>query len=241
MEIKHKLQRVLGVTCFTLGLLVGMFLIATAVWSDLEANFYGFGRFYAEPLNSLSCPVYLDRDEAGSMSVRLSNATDREQQRTVLIRLSSRLTFIEKKVDVAVPPGQQKRVYWGVSNENLDMGSFVFAHVTTYPANQAPMQEAMCGVFVLDTPFNIKGQYFYFFLVAVSVVLLGIGLWLWDTSRIPAISTQLPQVRMAMYFLVVVVLLGVITSYLGVWMAGVLALLLIVVTMISILYLLSSM
>ena len=238
MEAKHNLRRALGLTCFTVGLLVGMFIVTTTAWADMEANFYGFSRFYVGNLKTLSCPAYLNRGETGKIAVKLHNATDKAIRPVVLVRLSTPLVNDEIKEPVELAAGETQRVTFPISARNVDLGFFIFAHVVTYPEYKTPMSEAMCGVFVLNLPF-LTGQQIYFGLLAACLVCLGFGLWLWDTSRMPEIS-RLPQVRMAIRFLVVVVLVGLVSSAMGAWLLGVLALILVVMTMSSILYLVTT-
>ena len=235
---KYKIQRLLGLFCFTLGLLLSLVLIAAPAWADLEASYYGFDRFFAEDLKTLHCPVLLERGETGSMWVKLSNETDREVKQIVLVRLSGPVTLFQAKQTFPLAPGETQRTAWTISADNIDLGNFVFAHVVTYPVYMTPMREKMCGVFVVDLP-GLTGPQIFYGMLGLAILALGFGLWLWDTSRIPEIS-RLPQVRMAMRFLVLAVLAGLLASALSLWMAGVVALVVILLTMTTVLYMVTT-
>ena len=232
---KQATQRWLGLVSFVVGLLLGLVLIAVPVWADLESSYYGFQPFYAESLTTLHCPVLMERSEAGSMWVNVRNETDREINQVVAVRLSSPLAISESRETLTLAPGETRRLTWTIDASNIDLGTFVFAHVATYPVYPVPMREATCGVFVVDFP-GLSGNLLFYGLLALCVLCLGVGLLLWDTSRLSAIS-RLPSVRMAMRFLVVVLLVGMASSLLGLWMVGVLALVVVLLTITTLMYL----
>jgi hypothetical protein len=231
---KQAIQRWLGLVSFTVGLLLGLLLIAVPVWADLEASYYGFQPFYAETLPSLHCPVLMERSETGKMWVTVRNKAEREVNQVVLVRLSSPLSIIESKETLTLAPGETRRLTWEINQSNIDLGTFMFAHVATYPVYPVPMREATCGVFVVDFP-GLPGNVLFYGLLGLCVLCLGVGLLLWDTSRISAIS-QLPQVRMAMSFLVVVLLVGMVSSLAGWWMVGVVALVVVLLAITTLMY-----
>lgn len=235
---KQNITRMLGLVCFTVGLVLGLVLITASVWADLEAQFYGFQRFYAEGLEGLSCPILMERSETGNIIVSMANDTDLKIDRAVIARLSSRIMISEERQRVVLEPGETKQVAFPISASNLELGRFIFAHIMTPPAYQTPMQEAMCGVFVVGAP-GLTGQQLYYGLMAVTVVGLGLGLWLWNKSRPPDIS-RLKQVRLAMNFLVVMILLGLVMTALGNWMVGVVLLVVVALTMGSVMFLATS-
>lgn len=235
---KHTIQRVLGLFSFTVGLLLGLVLITASVWADLEAHNYGFQRFYAEGLSTLHCPVLMERNETGRMYVTLENKADIKVGRAVMVRLSGAMLDYEERYRLEMEPGQKSQVPWTIDKQNLELGRFIFAHVMTYPAYEAPMREAMCGVFVVSAP-GLTGPQIYYGLLALAVLGLGLGLWLWDTSRAPELGTY-KQIRLAMRFLVAAILLGLVVTALGNWMVGIVILMVVVLTMTSIMYLVTT-
>src|SRR5262245_9816406 len=109
------------IVIFTLGALVSLALTVIATWSDLEAAFYGFDRRASTPLRGLRCPVLMNRNETGVVSVKISNTTDRKLSPSVRADFSTRLTPDFTLESVEIPAGESRTVEWSVGPENIDL------------------------------------------------------------------------------------------------------------------------
>src|SRR5262245_58074875 len=68
---------IFGVLFYILAAVTGLILIGISTWGDMEADSYGFPRRANASLGELDCPVLLTRNEAGTISLKVSNPTDR--------------------------------------------------------------------------------------------------------------------------------------------------------------------
>ena len=118
-----------GVLLYVLGVITGLLLIVVATWGDMEAASYGFPRRASDALSGLTCPILMTRNETDTISLRVSNPTDKHLHPAISTEISADFNpqiFIES-VDLA--PGEAKSVEWSVGPRNIDLGMFIFANV----------------------------------------------------------------------------------------------------------------
>jgi hypothetical protein len=108
---------------------------------------------------------------------------------------------------------------WQVNSEDVDMGAFIFVQVASYPTRQMPFRDGSCGIVVLDLPQFTGTQIFTLAMVVIIIGILG-GLVAWEASGIP-FSGRLQDTTRAMKVLGFLVLLGLLFSFMGVWMMGI--------------------
>ena len=211
-----------GLISFAIGILLGILLILACAWPDMEAQFYGFVKYTNEPLKSLRCPVLMTTKDRLPVTIRLNNPNDKVITRVVQAQFSTRLTVDTVQEKVELQPGETKTLSWEVGEENVDLKRFIFARVFTYPATSLPMTDSSCGTMVLRLPFK-GGLVIFYGAVLLAAIGMGAGFWLWlrhsDLSE-PAVVTQSWQMR----FIAVVIAVGVLVSYIGIWILAVLAL-----------------
>ena len=210
----------LHILFYTVGAILGLAVTFFATWADLEASYYGFDRTGGVRLSSLSCPIFMTANETTTISVRLKNSTDKKVSPSIKVDLSSPITQISSIEKTEIAPGETKRLAWAIGPENIDLQRFVFARIWTYAAYPVKDQEANCGVFVLPLPGS--GVVYTWSMVILSLLGMGYGLFVKRNLKSPGRNPDYERFS----FLAIVITLGLVVSYLGLWLAGVLVLVL---------------
>jgi hypothetical protein len=213
---------------YMLGALLSLTVAVLATWSDLEAAFYGFDRRASTPLQNLRCPILLNRNETGRVSVNISNTTDRKLSPAVRAEFSSRLTAVSTLDSVELAPGESKRLEWRIGPENIDLKRFIFSKVLIFASYPLPDREATCGTFVVDLP--MPGGVLLSLMVALGLAGMGAGWFMLNRSRLHSI--QLEKALRPLTFLTVVILLTLAASLAGWWVQAVLLLAVTLITII---------
>src|SRR6185503_5277110 len=131
------------------GIMLGLLFSLLTIWGDYEATSYGFLRRAQASFPGLSCPVILGKNERGTVSVRVSNPTDRTLSPAVWIQVSTEQEPDSKIDYVKVLPGREVSVQRTIGPENIDLGSFIFVDVLVYSTYPIPDRENTCGILVL--------------------------------------------------------------------------------------------
>jgi hypothetical protein len=220
---------------YTVGLIVGLFLLVIAAWADMESSFYGFSRLAEAGLRGFSCPVLMTRGETASISLTISNTTDNPISPAARVEISTPLLTQEYHENLKLAPGESKRLEWSVGPENIDLKRFIFAKALVFSAFPRPNQEATCGIFIVDLPGS--GKVILPALIALS--LLGMGFGVYGMIKSGASNESAEKYVRPLVFLSMVIILGFAASYMGSWVPSVLllavALLLIVILLGSLL------
>jgi hypothetical protein len=228
----RRIIRSLSILLFSAGVLLGVALAGSAAWADLEAKFYGFEKMGDKPLGGLRCPVVMTTSETRTISVTLTDPTDKPLQLMARADISNRIQIRTERKTLSLAPGEKNQLSWLVSSADIDLGFFIFAKVSTYPVAAFPFRESTCGIVVVNLPSLTGNQVFTFTLVA-SLLSIAIGLLLWEVSNRPLQGRTL-HITYAMRFLTAVILAQMLISFSGWWVLGgillVVAVLLIVVT-----------
>lgn len=219
---------------FYTGALFGLFLTIIAAWADYEAASYGFVYTGGERLSALNCPILLTANETGSFSVKVSNTTNRKISPSVKADISTHLTPITSYTSVPLASGESKLIKWTIGPENLEFGRFIFVHVLVpgyYPQRN---HENVCGVFIVNLPGS--GRVITWTVMGLSLLEIGIGLYGITKSQTSVQDRQTGG--MWFNFAAALVLAGIVTSFMGLWLWGILivviSLLLIVVTALAV-------
>lgn len=230
----NQFSRLLGFLSYGIGVTVGFVLILIATWADMESSTYGFARLADAGLRGLHCPVLMTRDENSTISLDVSNRTDNQLSPSIKTLISTRLIPEEFLENIQLTPGQSKRLEWSVDAENIDLGSFIFAKVLFFSAYPLPSREATCGIFVVDLPGT--GKVIVPVLVALSLISTGWGLFHLNKLQVSS-NRWLKKHMSSLTFLAIMIVLGLVLSFVGGW---ILSLLVLIVTLLLIIILLSS-
>lgn len=221
MSIQRKAIRVLGLVLFTVGIVLGMALFATAAWGDFEASLFDLSLPSDGPLNTLSCPVLVTAAESGTVSATFTNPSERPIQRRVRIHVSDGLVTLlrEEKSMLPLDPGERQRLQWTVTADDAVWGRLILARVYVYRQYPLPSATAACGILLVDLP-PFTGGHVLALAVAASLLGIGLGGWLWMASNRP-LAGRIRRVTYGMAVLAGIVLAGMSASLLGWWLLAV--------------------
>lgn len=205
---------------FVFGVVCGLTLIVLSTWADLEAAYYGFARRAGSGLRGLSCPVLMTRDEVNTITLKVTNPTDRKLSPAIRMEISSPAMAFLYSDYVELQAGESIVKEWEIGPENVDLKRFIFAKVLVYASYPVPDRENTCGVFIVDLPG--RGAVIAWAMVLLS--LLGMGAGLYGLSQVKDEERSGADLARQLSFLAVVVILGLITVYLGMWIQGILVL-----------------
>lgn len=229
----NKLLRLFAFSSYGIGVAVGFFLIFVGAWADMESSAYDFPRLASAGLRGLHCPVLMTPDETSAISLDISNTTANRISPAVKTLISTRLLPEEFLEGIQLTPGESRRLAWPVDAGNIDFGSFIFAKVLLYSADPLPTREATCGIFVLNLPGT--GQVIVSVLMGLS--LFGMLWGLYNLNRLGAANEQRKKRLGPMIFLTLMIGLGLVLNFIGIWIASLVVL---VVTLLLIIILVSS-
>lgn len=216
---------------FYLGILIGFLLTGMATWADMDATSYGFPITGGERLDTLSCPMLMTKDEVGVFSVKVVNTTDKKISTSIRTDIATQLDPITSYTFAQLAPGETKQVEEKIGPDNLIFGQFIFARasVNAYPL---PSRENVCGVFILDMPAN--GRMITWAMVGLS--LLGVSVGLFGISRSQAsIHSRRMDMRL-LSLLALLVFAGIVSSFLGWWIQGLLVIIVLVLALLMSFY-----
>jgi len=213
---------------FALGMLCSLTLAALSTWADLEAAFYGFERRASTSLPGLHCPIFLNRNETGTVSIKVSNTTSQKLSPSFRAEFSSPLEPIAALDFANLNPGEAKTLRWTIGPQNIDLKHFIFSKVLVYSTYPIPDRESTCGTFILDLP--IPGNVVAGLLLVFGLAGMGGGLiWLWRTQSGDA---NVMRALRPFTFLAAIVVVALFTSLAGFWLQALLLLAVVLIMLI---------
>ena len=225
MKINQSIS-IFGVLLHVLAVITGLFLIAISTWGDMEADSYGFPRRASARLSGLNCPILLTRNETGTISLKVSNPTDQLLHPSARTEISADFepqVFVES-IDLA--PGETKTLEWSVAPENVVLGNFILANVQVYASYPIPNREKTCGILIMDLPGT--GNMIVTALAVFTAI--GLGLGLYSMSKSGLLKVRGSNIWIAILFLSVLIVGGLIFSFMGSWIPAIGILVLAVLT-----------
>jgi hypothetical protein len=172
------------------------------------------------------CPIILNTNEMGTVSLTVSNTTDKLLTPSVKTQISTSddpISFLES---LRLPAGQAKKMEWSIGPENIDLHYFIFVKALVYASYPIPNREATCGTFIMDLP--MSGAAFLILMVTLS--LTGIGSGLYMLNRINQRPERAEMNLRPMYFLAVLILLALIVSFMGWWIQSIVVIVMAILT-----------
>jgi hypothetical protein len=208
---------------YVIGAAIGLFLILTVTWADMEAASYGFIHLAESGLDGFKCPAWMTREETSSISLTISNPTDGPIRPAVRTMISTPLAYSESVEYVQLAPGESKKLEWEVGPGNIDLKHFILAKAVVYGAHPLPSRETTCGIYILDLP----GRGRAILPVLIGLSLLGLGWGLYGIQKWVHPKGWLAKNNRSLTFLAVLVGLGLVVSLMGGWLPGVMILVLV--------------
>jgi len=234
MKTRKRIMRLVGILLFWVGVLLGMALAAGAVWADIEATFYGFSKMGDEPLN-LKCPIFVTAAEPGQFASTFKNPTQKPMQIMARTDVSGSGGIRTARTTVTLAPGEKTQLRWPVTSEDVDLGFFILAKVSSFPAYPFPFRESMCGMLFIRTT-ALSGNQIFVISVVASLLCMGVGLVLWQVSNRP-LKGRLVSATWAMRVLAAIVVIGMFVAFQGWWAVGIIAIVLMVLMIVAMMYL----
>src|SRR5215207_1474557 len=216
----------LPILLFAIGVLLGLIIATLATWPDFEASSYQFARNTNTPLNGFRCPVILNRNETGTVSLTVSNTTDRLLTPSVKTQISTSdepNSFVES---FRLQAGQAQKLEWKIGPENIDLHYFIFVKALVYATYPIPNREATCGTFIMDLP--LGGTAFLMLMVTLSLTGMGSGLYI--LNRVNQRPERAEMNLRPMYFLAVLIVLALIVSFMGWWIQSIVVIVISILT-----------
>ena len=218
MSNQKKPIRSLAIFLFSVGVVLGMSLTGVAIWTDLEATFYGFGKVADNPLTTLRCPVLMTATETGIIRATLSNNSELPVDARVRVYVSNPGPIRIVETITSLAPGETKKVEWTVTSEDVDFGNLILVKVLAFAYYEAPVREKWCGILVLNLPY-LSGNQVFNSALGLSLAGLLIGFALWVIGGRPLKGKTLIAFH-AMIWLAVFVLADMVFSFMGLWLLG---------------------
>lgn len=204
------------------GILIGLLLSLLAVWADYESISYGFPRRAQAPLRGLTCPVFMGRNESGTVSLKISNPTDRNLSAGIRTQISTSTEPLSQVEGIRLAPGEQMTLQRTVGPENIDFGMFIFVDALVYAVYPMPDRETTCGILVLPVT---NGTYPLILGTALSVLLMAAGIYLLNKNGLPVGRSR------PLLFMVIATMLAMTLGYIGWWLAAFLLIILCFLTL----------
>ncbi len=216
-------RRVLGLVLFVLGFVAAVALTALTVWGDLEASLFDTSVSAETSLQSLSCPVFIVRDETGHISASFTNTGERAVERAIRVHISDGRVSVmrEERVQEPLEPGVTARLRWPVTVDDAAYGYLILARVSTLRQFPMPSESSSCGVLVLGLPWG-NGLMALVAWLALSLAGMIGGGWLYLADR--TLRVRRPRTTVTIFALGIVAVAGLVAGLLGAWTAGVLVL-----------------
>jgi hypothetical protein len=167
----------------------------------------------------MDCPVIMTTSDIGTVEATFKNPNDSPIQFMVRADFSGTGQFRSEPRTISLEANKSTKVEWHVTSEDIDLGYFIFAQISNFPAPKIPFRQATCGIVVLELPQFSGKQVFTFAMIVILVGIVG-GLIILETYGQPLFG-KFQDLTRAMKTLGVLVLLGILVSLQGLWMAGI--------------------
>lgn len=211
--------RIIAMVLFLIGVIPGMLIFGGASWADLESVFYGFQDMGGGRLNTLDCPILMTSSDVGTVEATFKNPNDTPISFMVQADISNSGMFRTERSTVNLEGKKSKTISWKVTSQDVDLRNFIFVQISNFPAQKIPFRQATCGIMVLNFPQFSGNQVFPFAMIVILGGIVG-GLWIWELYGQP-VSGKLPEMTRAMKTLGILVLVGMLVSFWGSWLFGV--------------------
>lgn len=207
---------------YTVGVLLGVTIATLAIWADYEAASYGFPRRAQTPFKGLNCPIFMTHDETQVIQIRLTNSTEKKISPSIRTEISTKLVTDEKLEFFELEVGESLLVERIINADNIDLGHFIFAQTSVFSSHPLPDQENTCGVFIL--PMSGNGTVILIITSIISLLSTIMGLFFLNKNKAPK------KLVYPLGFIAAAMVLAMIFSFLGLWIQGILMLVLATLT-----------
>lgn len=235
METKpRKSLSILSLALYGLGLILGVAVIAVAAWGGMESAFFDHVPNSDKILTSLRCPMLISDQETATIGVTITNPSQYKVNPGVTANISAGyFTVSEEYSDrIMLDPGQSAQMTWQASVANAAYNrSLIFVHVSISPSYPLEAANGTCGIVVLKLG-GIRGQLLLDSVAVLAMLLVAAGLWIWHRQHSTDRNLKMRSLNNGLRALALVLLLGVLLSFLKLWFLGVLSLVVVILLVI---------
>jgi len=217
MKTQTKTFRFVGTLFYSLGIIVGFFLLCLIVWGDLEASLFSSGLDAEKSLSSLRCPIFLSPNETGVITAKFKNPTENDWERYSRVFISEGFVTLmrEIKKTIPIPAGTTETVFWEVYPEDAAYERIIFFRIYVNAKYPYPSLGGSCGIIMMDY-WGLSGQQIFISLIIFSIACISFGILIWRLSFRKSDRDFYKHLN-ARYALFFVLYLGIGIGYLGSW------------------------
>jgi hypothetical protein len=212
--------RGLSLVLFILGLLIGSLFYGLVTWANFEASLFAEDVSADTRLSSLKCPLFLSPNQTGTASASFYNSTDQPIQPMIVTNITNGLVLArsEDRQQPTIPAGQALTLSWKLTPDMAAWGRFILVRVTSTPY-LLPSQTGACGVTITHF-LGLPGNVLIALEMGLGLILTVSGLALWVSTNRPMLKTRQRNITSALAFLLILMLLGMVSVFVGVWWIG---------------------
>jgi hypothetical protein len=222
MMNRNNIFKFFGTLVFSIGILIGFFVLSMMVWGDLEASLFSSSLDAKKSLSSLRCPVFMSPDESGLITAKFTNPTDKDWARYTRAFISEGFVSLmrEIKMEVPVPSGGRETAIWEVYPQDAAYDRIIFFRVYVNAKYPYPSLGGSCGIIMMDF-WGLTGQQIFFGLVLAFLVCITLGILI--LRKHSKRSRRDFQTKFnSSYALAGILLIGTTTAYFGSWIVALL-------------------
>jgi hypothetical protein len=236
MKIPSLVSRILMIFLLAVGFLVGTALVGIATWGDMETVFFFPPSTADKGLPNLRCPILISSNETGTVYVNYSNPSTYSTAPYVTVTITQGSTIITDDFTShpTIPPGTTQKLSWVVvPGEAAFRGSLILVRVFINRSYPLPSRDNTCGIVVLNLG-GLTGEQVVYggFLLSLVGMLAGSIWWLRTYKSMPG---QRDTLKGGILFVVVLVILGLIASWFGLWFFGLVSFLIVILLIVILL------
>jgi hypothetical protein len=219
MDGRKKIFRTLGVIFFSVGVLLGMVMFILMNWAFLEATyFFGYNVRPEKALSTLRCPLLMTTTDQGTVSLSLTNSTDRDLPFIVRTEFNDFNAATLDRRSYPFKPGETRTLSWPVSSAKTAFGHLILARVYVFSAFTLPSLGGTCGTVVVDLP-GLTGVELFKIVLGASLAGMAAGWGFWFAANRPLQKDGIIS-RRAMSFFTALVVIGLVAGVIGWWGLG---------------------
>ncbi len=225
---------IVGMVYVIIGNLVGILLTAGMVWADFEATLFLFGLDGDKSVKRLICPVLMTTNETREINLTLKNPGNEKNSPFVEATISEGyLTLVRNiKQEVQLGPREKKTITWEIFPEDAAYQRIILFNVYVRQSYPHPSLDGKCGVLVVNVPYLKGKQVMAIALGLTFVMILGGNGILQYQYRNAALGPRRQYMSKAMYVMSILITLGMLVSFVGYWLGGLIFLVILLIMII---------
>jgi hypothetical protein len=224
MKGKFRFIQFLGTLLFSIGIALGLFLLGTMVWGDLEASFFASAMNGQKSIGTLHCPIILSSYETGEITATFKNPTDKDWVRFAIVDISEGFVTLkrETKTKIPIPAGGKESTAWQISHQDAAYHRIILFHIFINAQYPYPSLDGSCGVVVMNL-WRLTGVQILLLITITALFCVVLAIFLWKKSVPPANDQDWNRIK-SMYALAIIVVAGLVIGYIGAWVIALLCL-----------------